>query len=273
MTDDWRIGDPFANPNDPEAAAREQRRQEREERRRREREARSGDKGESDGAAAPAAAAPPPPPPDPPVPPRTPEQEFWDEEPATPPAAPPPRRRRLPTGAGSPVLAWLRRHLLWIAGALAALVLLWLLVALFQPFHGDGSGRVAVTIPKGASVSEVGDILDDKGVVSSSTLFQPRVTIAGKRSDLYPGRFVLAHDMSYGAAIDELTTAAGQGGRRGDHPGGIQPLAGGAAGRGSGPLGQLPGRDRPVQVPRPRRNTAAGARRTWRASSFPTPSN
>jgi cell division protein YceG involved in septum cleavage len=66
---------------------------------------------------------------------------------------------------------------------------------------------VVVTIPKGASVNEVGDILDDKGVVSSSTLFQMRVTIAGKRSDLYPGRFVLASGMSYGSAIDALSTA------------------------------------------------------------------
>ena len=33
------------------------------------------------------------------------------------------------------------------------------------------------------------------------------MTIAGKRSDLYPGRFVLASDMSYGAAIDALSTA------------------------------------------------------------------
>ena len=63
-----------------------------------------------------------------------------------------------------------------------------------------------VTVPKGASVSEVGDLLDERGVVSSSGLFQARVTIAGKRSDLYPGRFVLASDMSYGAAIDALST-------------------------------------------------------------------
>jgi uncharacterized YceG family protein len=94
-----------------------------------------------------------------------------------------------------------------VAGALAGLFLLWFLVSLFQPLHGDGSGRVVVTVPKGASVSEVGDILDEKGVVSSSTFFQMRVTIAGKRSDLYPGRFVLASDMSYGAAIDALSTA------------------------------------------------------------------
>jgi cell division protein YceG involved in septum cleavage len=104
-------------------------------------------------------------------------------------------------------LAALRRHPLRAVGALAALAVLWFLFALFQPFHGDGSGRVVVTIPKGASVSEVGDILDENGVVSSSTLFQMRVTIAGKRSDLYPGRFVLASDMSYGSAIEALSTA------------------------------------------------------------------
>jgi uncharacterized YceG family protein len=149
-----------------------------------------------------------------PVPPRTPDEDFWDEDSEPPAAAPtkpparkaPPRAPR-PPRPGSGALAALRRHPLRAVGALAALAVLWFLFALFQPFHGDGSGRVVVTIPKGASVSEVGDILDDKGVVSSSTLFQIRVTIAGKRSDLYPGRFVLASGMSYGSAIDALSTA------------------------------------------------------------------
>ena len=89
---------------------------------------------------------------------------------------------------------------------IAALFVLWFLCALFQPFHGDGSGKVAVTIPKGASVSEVGDLLDEKGVIANSTLFQIRVTLAGKRSELYSGHFTLANDMSYGAAIDALST-------------------------------------------------------------------
>jgi uncharacterized YceG family protein len=84
-------------------------------------------------------------------------------------------------------------------------LVLWFLFALFQPFHGDGSGRVAVTIPKGASVSEVGDLLSDKGVIDNSTLFQVRTTLAGKRSELYAGHFTLAEGMSYGAAIDALS--------------------------------------------------------------------
>jgi UPF0755 protein len=194
MAEDWATGNPFGDPDDPQAAAREQRRREREERRR-EREARSE---EAEATAAP------PPPPDPPVPPRTAEEEFWQEEPPTRPSPPRPPR---PPGRGADALAALRRHPLRAVAVVLALVVLWFLWALFQPFHGDGSGKVVVNIPKGASVSEVGDILDDRGVVSSSTLFQIRVTIAGERSDLFPGRFVLARDMSYGAAIDALTTA------------------------------------------------------------------
>ncbi|HWT89749.1 MAG TPA: endolytic transglycosylase MltG, partial [Solirubrobacterales bacterium] len=76
---------------------------------------------------------------------------------------------------------------------------------LFQPFHGDGEGRVQVTVPKGASVSEVGDLLSEKGVIDDSTLFQIRVTLAGKRSEIYSGNFTLANNMSYSAAIDALS--------------------------------------------------------------------
>jgi UPF0755 protein len=221
MSDDWLDGDAFADPEDPAAREREQRRQEREERRR-EREAKRGER---------EAAAPPPEPAPPQAPPpRTPEQEFWDEEPEPPTSAADgpisrpidnlsahrPRgdegdaalargngRPRDPRGGG--VLGALRRHPFRIFVAIAALFAFWFLFALFQPFHGDGSGQVQVTIPKGASVSEVGDLLGEKGVIDSSTLFQVRATLAGKRSELYPGHFTLAEGMSYGAAIDALS--------------------------------------------------------------------
>jgi UPF0755 protein len=106
---------------------------------------------------------------------------------------------------GGGVLGALRRHPFRIFAAIAVLFVLWFLYELFQPFHGDGSGHVALTVPKGSSVSEVGDLLSEKGVVDDSTLFQIRVTLAGKRSDLYAGHFNLQHDMSYGAAIDALS--------------------------------------------------------------------
>jgi UPF0755 protein len=159
----------------------------------------------------------PPPVEEPLPPPRTSEEEFWDEEPAAveeepfagepaeppPPAAAPKGRRG--GGSGRGFLAAIGRHPFRLVGAILAVLALWFLFALFQPFHGDGSGKVEVTIPKGSSVSEVGDLLGEKGVIDSSTLFQVRVTLDGKRSELYAGHFTLAHGMSYGAAIDALS--------------------------------------------------------------------
>ena len=202
MSDDWLTGDPFADPDDPAAREREQRRREREEKRQQK-------------ATKPSEPEPPPPPPPPPAPPppnepsppRAPEEEFWDEVPQ----APEPtvaesngngrRPRKRPA-----VLGPIARHPFRVFAALAALFVLWSLYQLFQPFHGDGTGKVQVTIPKGAGVGEIGDLLDKKGVIADSTLFQIRVRLAGDSSSLYSGHYTLAHDMSYGAAIDALST-------------------------------------------------------------------
>jgi UPF0755 protein len=177
--------------------------------------------------AAPAPVAPEPEPPrakgpaaEPPLAPRTSEEEFWDEKPGVvevpfegePIKAPPVAGASKGRGGGSSgsgggrgFFAAIGRHPFRLVGAVVAVLVLWFLFALFQPFHGDGSGRVEVAIPKGSSVSEVGDLLGEKDVIDSSTLFQVRVTLAGKRSELYPGHFTLAHGMSYGAAIDALS--------------------------------------------------------------------
>jgi peptidoglycan lytic transglycosylase G len=195
MSDDWLRGDPFADSDDPAAREREQRRREREEKRQG-REERQAKKEGAEPTATPS---------------RPYEREFWDE--VTAPTAPQPEPAFSHGNGSGPdgprdsagALAALRRHPLWIFAALAALFVLWFLFALFQPFKGNGSGEVAVAIPKGASVSEVGDLLGEKGVIDSSTLFQVRVTLAGKRSELYPGRYTLAEGMSYGAAIDALS--------------------------------------------------------------------
>jgi UPF0755 protein len=88
--------------------------------------------------------------------------------------------------------------------AALALVVVWFLWSLLQPFHGDGSGKVAVTIPRSSGVGEIGDLLERRGVVSSAFFFEARATIGGRRGDLKPGTYVLRRDMSYGAAIDAL---------------------------------------------------------------------
>jgi peptidoglycan lytic transglycosylase G len=243
VSEDWLKEDPFADPDDPAAREREQRRLEREERRRAREEKRKPQAAPPSPLAPPGEPPESAPPTEPPPPPRTPEEEFWDEDPAVDEPAPErpvrperaldhpvvveqraaamaastPRGRRGPGGPGGGggggkrgdvgvVLGRLGRHPFRIAGIVVALLVLWFLYALFQPFHGDGNGKVQLTIPKGSSVSEVADLLGEKGVIDSSTLFQVRVTLEGKRSDLYAGRFTLAHGMSYGAAIDALST-------------------------------------------------------------------
>lgn len=240
MSDDWLKDDPFADPDDPAAREREQRRREREEKRlqredkAQQREAKQQQREAKQAEAKPKAPPPPapsppppspppsspqppPPPPteEPPLPPRTPEEEFWDEdpEPLESPQAPPPPEPVIAAGNGGArpprqrpaALTAIARHPFLIFAVIAALFVLWGLNSLFQPFHGGGSGRVQVTVPKGSSVSEVGDLLTDKGVIDDSTMFQVRVTLAGKRSEIYSGNFTLANDMSYGDAIDALS--------------------------------------------------------------------
>jgi UPF0755 protein len=93
--------------------------------------------------------------------------------------------------------------------ALAAVLLVvvgvgWFLNSLFQPFKGDGNGRVAVVIPQGASLGTIADLLESKGVVSSSSFFQLRARLAGRSDELKPGRYTLARDMSFSAVLDRL---------------------------------------------------------------------
>jgi UPF0755 protein len=91
-----------------------------------------------------------------------------------------------------------------IAGGLAVLVAAWFLLSLFQPLKGDGAGEVTVTIPQGASVGEIADLLEREGVISSAFFFRARTTLSGKGGDFKAGEVPLREDMSYGAAIDTL---------------------------------------------------------------------
>jgi UPF0755 protein len=97
-----------------------------------------------------------------------------------------------------------RRRVGALIGLLLVVAVGWFLIALFQPFGGAGHGTVAVTIPRGASVGDIGDVLAKRGVVSSGFLFELRATLAGRRGDLKSGTYDLRHDMSYGDAIDAL---------------------------------------------------------------------
>jgi UPF0755 protein len=91
-----------------------------------------------------------------------------------------------------------------VAGGLAAPLIAWFLLSLFQPLKGDGSGNVAVTIPSGATLGQIADLLEERDVVSSSFFFRARATLAGRGDDFKAGKVPMRRDMSYGAAMDLL---------------------------------------------------------------------
>jgi uncharacterized YceG family protein len=107
-----------------------------------------------------------------------------------------------------------RRRIIALALVLVGVLLAWFLVALFQPpplDPGDGNGKQEiVTVPAGATAGDVADLLTSHGVVSNGTLFQWRLKLAGEDGNILPGRYVLAQNMSYGTAIDKLTSSGGQ---------------------------------------------------------------
>ena len=188
------------------------------ERRRREREERRGNTRKDKKAAQPAEAAEPAKPAKPPAKPAKPAK------PAAPPpdvsrdgsdgGDPAPRKRRIFGGGNGPrPRAIRRRRFLALGLLLVGALLVWFLVALFQPppfDPGNGSGEAIVVVPAGASASEVADLLTEQDVVSNGTLFKWRLSLAGKSGSILPGRYVLAHNMSYGAAIDRLTGSGGK---------------------------------------------------------------
>ena len=111
----------------------------------------------------------------------------------------PPPRRRPPRTAGS----WGRR--IFAVAALAAIgVALYLINAIFQPFHGEGTGSVQVEIPENVDAGAIGDLLAEQGVVASGGFFELNATLTGRRGGLRPGEYTLRRDMSYGDAIAAL---------------------------------------------------------------------
>ncbi|MGA9371495.1 MAG: endolytic transglycosylase MltG, partial [Solirubrobacterales bacterium] len=112
-----------------------------------------------------------------------------------------------------PRRAYRRRRFLALALVLVGVLVAWFLIAFFQPppfDPGDGSGEAIVTVPEGATAGEVADLLSRNDVVSNGTLFQWRLKLAGESDKILPGRYVLAHNMSYGTAIDRLTSSGGK---------------------------------------------------------------
>jgi peptidoglycan lytic transglycosylase G len=144
------------------------------------------------------------------------------EAPAAAPPAPKPPRRSIRERFGrdggdprppKPTGPYRRRRILALALVLVGVLVAWFLIAFFQPppfDPGDGSGEAIISVPEGATASEVSDLLTENDVVSNGTLFEWRLKLAGETENILPGRYVMAHNMSYGAAIDTLTSSGGK---------------------------------------------------------------
>src|SRR5262249_31552029 len=117
-------------------------------------------------------------------------------------------RRPKPPKAGSSPRAtgeghWGRR-IFAVIGLLVILAALYVVNKTFQPFHGEGSGSVRVSIPENSDAAAIGKLLAAKGVVDSARFFELNATISGRRGDLRPGNYTLKQGMTNGAAIDAL---------------------------------------------------------------------
>jgi len=93
--------------------------------------------------------------------------------------------------------------------ALLALILLaaaaWVGVSYLQPFAGDGGAPIRVVVPSGASVADIGSLLEDRGVISSAFFFQARARVDGAATNLKPGAYTLRQGASNAAILSALS--------------------------------------------------------------------
>ena len=73
-----------------------------------------------------------------------------------------------------------------------------------EDYKGNGEGEVTVTIPEGASGLDIGDILQEKGVVASGKAFTNAVKNNPKGNTSQPGTYKLKKKMSANAALQAL---------------------------------------------------------------------
>ena len=140
----------------------------------------------------------------PPLPARTAARQLPEPPPARRRGGSPPPPARGPEPRHRP-RHWGRRFFALLALLIAAAAIA-LVVMAFQPFHGKAHGTVRVTVPNGATARQIGDLLEQRGVVADGRLFALRAALAGKRSAFKAGGFTLQRDMTYGDAMNALTT-------------------------------------------------------------------
>jgi UPF0755 protein len=80
----------------------------------------------------------------------------------------------------------------------------WVLFSYYQPFTGEGGERVRVTVPAGASVADIAEILEQRGVISGTFFFETRARLTGRGTSLRPGTYTLRRGASNESVLDLL---------------------------------------------------------------------
>lgn len=92
------------------------------------------------------------------------------------------------------------KRIIWFIGIGIILVFLFFY---FLPFKG---GLEAVTVKKGASLSQVSEELDGKDIISSKTLFSLYVRMFGGEGKIRAGMYEIKKGESYGEILEVLTS-------------------------------------------------------------------
>lgn len=77
-------------------------------------------------------------------------------------------------------------------------------VVVFQPLKGDPGDPIRVKIAPGSSVSQIGELLAEKGIVDNALVFSLRARMSGGAADLRAGTIEMREGMTYAAALDAL---------------------------------------------------------------------
>ena len=76
--------------------------------------------------------------------------------------------------------------------------------ATFQPLKGDPEGVASVRVPQGASVGDIGKILERDEVIDNDLFFEINATLTGRRDGLRPGNYTLPKGMTNADALEAL---------------------------------------------------------------------
>lgn len=96
--------------------------------------------------------------------------------------------------------------LMWGTVVASVAVLVWILAVVFDILGWELSNQQkVVVIPKGCSVSQMADILEEENVIRYPLIFRIYEKLDGKTHTFQQGGHILSKDMSYRAVIKKLT--------------------------------------------------------------------